>query len=45
MEIIRVAQQGSGFKMTHIEAKSINICLRYDMTQSEKKSTIHTVYR
>ena len=36
MEIIRVAQQGSGIKMTYIEKKSINICLRYDMTQSEK---------
>ena len=26
---IRVAQQDSAFKMTHIEAKSINIWLRY----------------
>ena len=27
---IRVAQQDSAFKMTHIEAKPVNIWLRYD---------------
>ena len=27
---IRAAQQDSAFKMTHIEAKSINLWLRYD---------------
>ena len=27
---VRAAQQDSAFKMTHIEAKSINIWLRYD---------------